>query len=54
MVGLVDIAPAAETVSIRGQQVSVVGVSAAGVAGLLARFRSCGVFSPAGTFRSSR
>lgn len=38
MVGLVDIAPAAETVSIRGQQVSVVGVSAAGVAGLLARF----------------
>lgn len=38
MVGLVDIAPAAERITIRGQQVEVFGVSAAGVASLLARF----------------
>ena len=38
MVGLVDIAPAVETVTVRGQQVEVFGVSAAGVASLLARF----------------
>lgn len=38
MVGLVDIAPAVERVSIRGQEVEVFGVSAAGVANLLARF----------------
>jgi hypothetical protein len=38
MVGLVDIAPATERVTIRGQEVEVFGVSAAGVAQLLARF----------------
>ena len=38
MVGLVDIAPASETVEVRGERVEVVGVSAAGIAGLLARF----------------
>jgi hypothetical protein len=38
MVGLVDIAAATETVSIRGKDVDVVGVSVAGVAMLLARF----------------
>ena len=38
MVGLVDIAPAVERVTIRGQEVEVVGVSAEGVAKLLARF----------------
>ena len=38
MVGLVDIAPATERVTVRGQEVEVFGVSAAGVAQLLARF----------------
>ena len=38
MVGLVDIAPAVERVTIRGQEVEVTGISAAGVASLLARF----------------
>ena len=38
MVGLIDIAPASETVTIRGQAVDVCGVSASGVAQLLARF----------------
>ena len=38
MVSLVDIAPAVERVTIRGQQIEVFGVSAAGVAMLLARF----------------
>ena len=38
MVGLVDIAPAVERVTVRGQEVEVFGVSAAGVAMLLARF----------------
>ncbi len=38
MVGLVDIAPATERVAVRGQEIEVSGVSAAGVAMLLARF----------------
>lgn len=38
MVGLVDIAPAVERVTIRGEAVEVFGVSAGGVASLLARF----------------
>ncbi len=38
MVSLVDIAPACERVTVRGQEVDVFGVSAAGVAQLLARF----------------
>lgn len=38
MVSLVDIAPAAEKVTIRGQAIEVSGISAAGVASLLARF----------------
>jgi hypothetical protein len=38
MAGLVDIAPATETVTIRGTAIEVYGVSAAGVAHLLARF----------------
>ena len=38
MVGLVDIAPAVERVTIRNQEVEVFGISAAGVANLLARF----------------
>lgn len=38
MVGLIDIAPSAETVSIRGQDVDVYGVSAEGVARLFSRF----------------
>ena len=38
MVGLVDIAPAVERVTVRGREVEVFGVSAAGVAQLLGRF----------------
>ena len=38
MVGLVDIAPAVERVTVRGQEVEVFGVSAAGIAMLLGRF----------------
>lgn len=38
MVSLVDIAPATERVTVRGQEIEVSGVSAAGVAQLLARF----------------
>jgi hypothetical protein len=38
MVGLVDIAPVTSTVSVRGQDVTVTGVSARGIATLLARF----------------
>jgi hypothetical protein len=38
MVGLIDIAPAVETVNIGGKQVSVPGISAKGIAHLLARF----------------
>ena len=38
MVGLIDIAPAVERVTVRGEAVEVCGVSAAGVANLLARF----------------
>ncbi len=38
MVSLVDIAPATERVTVRGQEIEVSGVSAAGVAMLLARF----------------
>jgi hypothetical protein len=38
MVGLVDIAPVTSTVSIRGQDIIITGVSARGVALLLARF----------------
>ncbi len=38
MVGLVDIAPATERVTVRGTDIEVCGVSAAGVAQLLARF----------------
>ena len=38
MVSLVDIAPAIERVTVRGQDIEVSGVSAAGVAQLLARF----------------
>lgn len=38
MVSLVDIARAAETVSIRGQEVEVTGIGAGAIAALLARF----------------
>ena len=38
MVGLVDIAPVTSTVSIRGQDITIAGVSARGIALLLARF----------------
>jgi hypothetical protein len=38
MVGLVDIAPVTSTVSIRGHDISITGVSARGIALLLARF----------------
>lgn len=38
MVGLVDIAPLTSTVSVRGQEITVTGVSARGIAHLLARF----------------
>ncbi len=38
MVGLVDIAPVTSTVSIREQDITVTGVSARGIAHLLARF----------------
>ena len=38
MVGLVDIAPVTSTVSIRGQDITITGVSARGIALLLARF----------------
>ena len=38
MVGLVDIAPVTSTVSIRGQDIIITGVSARGIALLLARF----------------
>jgi hypothetical protein len=38
MVGLLDIAPAVETVIVRGSKVPVPGVSAAGIANLLGRF----------------
>lgn len=40
MVGLIDIAPVTSTVSIRGSKITVTGVSARGVAHLLARFPS--------------
>lgn len=38
MVGLVDIAPVTSTVTVRGQDITVTGVSARGIAHLLARF----------------
>ena len=38
MVGLIDIAPVTTSVTIRGSDITVVGVSARGVAHLLARF----------------
>ncbi len=38
MVGLVDIAPVTSTVPVRGQDITVTGVSARGIAHLLARF----------------
>ena len=38
MVGLVDIAPITSSVSIRGQDITITGVSARGIALLLARF----------------
>ena len=38
MVGLVDIAPVTSMVSIRGQDITITGVSARGIASLLARF----------------
>ena len=38
MVGLVDIAPVTSMVSIRGQDITITGVSARGIAFLLARF----------------
>ncbi len=38
MVGLVDIAPITSTVTVRGQDITVTGVSARGIAHLLARF----------------
>jgi hypothetical protein len=38
MVGLVDIAPVTGTVTLRGQDITVTGVSARGIASLLARF----------------
>lgn len=38
MVGLLDIAPVTERVSVRGQEIEVTGVSAKGVAHLLSRF----------------
>ena len=38
MVGLVDIAPVTSTVTVRGQDITVTGVSARGIAHLLSRF----------------
>jgi hypothetical protein len=38
MPGLLDIAPAVETVDVRGSKITVYGVSAKGIAHLLARF----------------
>ena len=38
MVGLVDIAPITSSVVIRGQDITITGVSARGIASLLARF----------------
>ena len=38
MVGLIDIAPSAETVEVQGASVEVLGVSASGLAVLLGRF----------------
>lgn len=38
MVGLLDIAPITEAVSVRGQQIEVRGISAKGVAVILSRF----------------
>ena len=38
MVGLVDIAPISSSVTIRGQDITITGVSARGIASLLARF----------------
>lgn len=38
MVGLVDIAPITSSASIRGQDITITGVSARGIASLLARF----------------
>ena len=38
MVGLVDIAPITSSVTIRGQDITITGVSARGIASLLARF----------------
>lgn len=38
MVGLVDIAPITSSVAIRGQDITITGVSARGIASLLARF----------------
>jgi len=38
MVGLVDIAPVTSTVTVRGQEITVSGISARGIAHLLARF----------------
>ena len=38
MVGLVDIAPIFSSVTIRGQDITITGVSARGIASLLARF----------------
>ena len=38
MVGLVDIAPVTSTVFIRGHDITITGVSARGIAHLLARF----------------
>ena len=38
MVGLVDIAPITTSVAIRGQDITITGVSARGIASLLARF----------------
>ena len=38
MVGLFDIAPITSSVSIRGKDISITGVSARGIASLLARF----------------
>jgi len=42
MVGLLDLSPIAATVVVRGQTVEVVGISAKGVAHLLARFPELG------------
>ncbi len=38
MVGLVDIAPVTSTVTVRGQDITMTGISARGIAHLLARF----------------